>query len=97
MCPASAPGQGFRAAALAIDASETQRSRVTDLLGPTPVAVDEIIRQAELSPAVVRTVVLELDLAGRLERHAGGKSASSDSSKIRPVEREIDAVDRHRR
>src|SRR3546814_592353 len=41
------------------------------LLGPVPVAVDEIIRQAGLAPAAVQTVLLELELAGRLERHAG--------------------------
>jgi DNA processing protein len=44
-----------------------------DLLNATPVPVDEIIRQAGLAPAVVHTVLLELELAGRLERHAGGK------------------------
>ena len=46
---------------------------VADLLGPTPVPVDEVVRQSGLAPAVVQTVLLELELAGRLERHAGGK------------------------
>ena len=44
-----------------------------DLLSPTPVGVDEIIRQADLPSSIVQTVLLELELAGRLERHAGGK------------------------
>ena len=44
-----------------------------DLLSPTAVAVDEIIRQSALAPATVQTVLLELELAGRLERHAGAK------------------------
>jgi DNA processing protein len=35
--------------------------------------VDEIVRQAGIPPALVQTVLLELELAGRLERHAGGK------------------------
>jgi len=71
--PMAAPGQDFRNASAAADASETERDRVVDLLGPTAVPVDEIIRQAGLPPAIVQTVLLELDLAGRLERHAGGK------------------------
>jgi DNA processing protein len=37
--------------------------------------MDELIRQSGASPAIVQTVLLELELAGRLERHAGGKVA----------------------
>jgi DNA processing protein len=55
------------------DASETERRIVLDLLSPTAVPVDEIVRQSALAPAIVQTVLLELELAGRLERHAGGK------------------------
>jgi len=55
------------------EVNETARRAVTDLLGPTPVPVDELIRQSGLAPAGVQTVLLELELAGRLERHAGGK------------------------
>ncbi len=51
---------------------EGDRARVIEALGPTPVAVDEIIRHTGLHPAQVFMVLLELDLAGRLERHAGG-------------------------
>src|SRR5215468_4295736 len=40
-------------------------------LGPTPVAVDELVRQCHLSAAAVATLLLELELAGRVERHAG--------------------------
>jgi len=55
------------------DATDTERRRITELLGPVPVAIDELIRQSRESPAVVHTVLLELELAGRLERHAGGR------------------------
>jgi DNA processing protein len=55
------------------DVDEAARRAVTGLLGPTPVPVDELIRQSGLAPAVVQTVLLELELAGRLERHAGGR------------------------
>jgi len=57
------------------DASEMAGARdsVLALLGPTPVDVDELIRQAELTPPVVITILLELDLAGRLDRHPGNR------------------------
>jgi DNA processing protein len=50
----------------------SDRARIIDLLGPTPVLLDDLIRMAGTSPAVARTVLLELELAGRLERHGGG-------------------------
>jgi len=46
---------------------------VEDLLGPSPVAVDEIIRLSGAPSGAVQMALLELDLAGRLDRHAGGK------------------------
>lgn len=55
------------------DASDADRRRVTGLLGPVPVGVDELIRQSGCAPAVVQMVLLELELAGRLERHAGAR------------------------
>ncbi|MER8672516.1 DNA-processing protein DprA [Mesorhizobium sp. M0615] len=51
---------------------EDERSGVLEMLGPTPVGVDEIIRHTGLNAAQVSMVLLELDLAGRIERHAGG-------------------------
>lgn len=59
------------------DASDTERHAVTGLLGPVPVPVDELIRQTGFAPAAVQTVLLELELAGRLERHAGGRVSLS--------------------
>jgi DNA processing protein len=55
------------------DAGDADRAALAGLLGPTPVPVDELIRQSGLAPALVPTILLELELAGRLERHAGGK------------------------
>nr|WP_278254197.1 DNA-processing protein DprA [Sphingobium sp. BYY-5] len=55
------------------DVAAQDRTAVIALLGPAPVPVDEIIRLSGLSPAVVQTVLLELELADRLERHAGGR------------------------
>jgi DNA processing protein len=49
-----------------------ERARIVSLLGPTPVLIDEIIRLSRSPPAVVRTAVLKLELAGRIERYGGG-------------------------
>ncbi len=46
---------------------------VEQLLGPSPVPVDEIIRLSGASSGAVQMALLELDLAGRLDRHAGGR------------------------
>ena len=54
------------------EAGADDRARITDLLGPSPVSLDDLIRMSGASPATVRTVLLELELAGRLERHGGG-------------------------
>lgn len=51
---------------------ETDRTLIVDALGPTPVEVDDIIRHTGLSASAVYLVLLELDMAGRLHRHAGG-------------------------
>jgi len=48
------------------------RGRIIDLLGPSPISLDDLIRMSCASPAIVRAVLLELELAGRLERHGGG-------------------------
>jgi len=44
---------------------------VLERLGSAPVAVDELVRQCHLSAAAVATLLLELELAGRVERHPG--------------------------
>ena len=49
-----------------------ERTRIVGLLGPVPVSIDDLVRLSQSSPAIVRTVLLELDIAGRLERHGGG-------------------------
>jgi DNA processing protein len=49
-----------------------ERDRLVTLLGPTPVGIDDLIRLSGLPPAIVRTLLLELELAGKLERHGGG-------------------------
>lgn len=51
------------------------RRTIAAALSPVPATVDEIIRSCQLSPAVVTTVLLEWELAGRLERHSGNRVA----------------------
>jgi len=52
---------------------DSARGQIIERLGRTPVAVDELVRQCHVSPAMVVTVLLELELAGRLERHPGNQ------------------------
>ncbi|MEZ2221038.1 DNA-processing protein DprA [Rhizobium sp. RCC_161_2] len=51
---------------------DTDRDQIVDALGPTPVEIDDIIRHTGLSVSSVHSVLLELDMAGRLHRHPGG-------------------------
>lgn len=58
---------------LPINGHEDAVGLVEELLGPSPAPVDEIIRLSGASSGSVQMALLELDLAGRLDRHAGGK------------------------
>ncbi|GGD62647.1 DNA-processing protein DprA [Croceicoccus mobilis] len=46
---------------------------IADMLSAAPVAIDELIRASGASASAVQLALLELELAGRLERHAGGR------------------------
>jgi DNA processing protein len=58
------------------------RTLVAQLLGPAPVSIDDLARQSGLPIRTIHTTLLELELAGRIERH-GGNAVSI-----------VDAVDR---
>lgn len=49
------------------------RARVEEALGPAPVEVDELVRQCNSTVSAVLSVLLELELAGRLARHSGNR------------------------
>lgn len=51
---------------------DSERNRIIQALGPAPVDIDDIVRHTNVAPAAVYLVLLELDLAGRLQRHPGG-------------------------
>ena len=56
-----------------MEAADADRIAVTQLLGMSFVTVDEIVRQSGLALPLVQSVLLELELAGQLERGAGGR------------------------
>lgn len=73
VAPAPAPSDEELAAA---------RLEVVERLSPTPVTVDEIIRQCQLSPATVLTILLELELASRLDRYPGNQVSLAETGGI---------------
>ena len=69
----ASPRESYEPPAPAQEAGSDERARVEELLGPSAVPVDELVRQSQLPSGTVQLILLELDLAGRLDRHAGGK------------------------
>ena len=62
--PPSLPGE---------EAMQQGRQKIVQSLSPSPIPVDELIRECQVSAALVAVVLLELELAGRIERHPGGQ------------------------
>ena len=54
---------------------EKTREEILENLSTSPISVDELVRQCQLSLPLVHTVLLELELAGRLDRQPGHKVA----------------------
>ncbi len=61
--------RGWEDAPSAAPADET--AIVVALLGPAPVSTDDLARQSGLAIGTVQSILLELELAGRLARHGG--------------------------
>jgi DNA processing protein len=51
------------------------RSALLALLSPEPTMVDDLLRRCHLSPSVTMAVLLELELAGRVETLPGSRVA----------------------
>ncbi len=51
------------------DIRQNERELIVSALGPSPVDIDELIRATGVATRKVHIVLLELDLAGRLQRH----------------------------
>lgn len=61
----------------ALTTPETARTTLLALLSPTPVPMDDLVRQSALPAAQVASVLLDLELEGALVRHAGARVALS--------------------
>ncbi len=55
-----------------MEASEADRDHLAGLLSPTPVDVDDLIRESGMPSGLVNALLLELSLAGRITRHPNG-------------------------
>jgi DNA processing protein len=53
--------------------SGNEHAKLLALLGLAPVGVDEIVRQSGLGAAQVQMALVEMELAGAINRHAGGR------------------------
>lgn len=60
------------------DELQKAQGEIQEMLSPSPVTVDELVRNCQFSPSTVSLVLLELELAGRLERHPGNRVALLD-------------------
>lgn len=70
----SPPQASVESAAIAVsgqDAAAVARNRITEMIGPTPLSIDDIVRDSGLSINTVWSVLLELELAGQIERQPG--------------------------
>jgi DNA processing protein len=72
LLPGLPAGPRMKPAPTAVEDSKSlsdAHNSVLKLLNVTAVTVDEILRECQLSPSILSLVLLELELAGRLERH----------------------------
>ena len=53
--------------------AEAEPADIGSLLTTAPIGVDELIRQSGESAAAVQLALLELEIAGQLQRHAAGR------------------------
>jgi DNA processing protein len=65
------------------------REAILENLGPSPVSIDELIRESGAPAALVLTILLELELAGRIERQAGHKVALVSNSLMNKDKTEV--------
>ena len=54
------------------EAATDERAAIIALLGPTPVSIDDLVRVSCTTATIVRGILLELEIAGRLTRHGAG-------------------------
>jgi DNA processing protein len=79
MTPRAAPNDDVEPgglAGVATDRLDAIRDRIAALLGPSPIAFDDLARAAEASARETRVALMELELAGRIEFSGGGRVAT---------------------
>lgn len=57
------------------DATDDDRARLVAALSPTPVGIDELVAATGLTAPQVQIILLELEIAGRIERSGGQRVA----------------------
>ena len=67
------PEKSYHPTPLTDSALSDARQSVLENLGADPISVDSIITETGLEARVVNIILVELSLAGRLERHAGNR------------------------
>lgn len=80
--PGFATGQGFSSPVTDYNEppespldQQKARAAILELLGPSPASVDDLVRRCQFSAAAVMAVLLELELAGRVEALSGNRVA----------------------
>ncbi|MDX2074329.1 MAG: DNA-processing protein DprA [Alphaproteobacteria bacterium] len=68
-------GSSFTSAAVNESEVAAAHTVLMEKLGPSAVAIDELVEQCQLSVAVAQAALLELELAGKIRRVVGGKVA----------------------
>ena len=85
MQPLAAPSEALGNLSEDVEiATKSSRNLVEERLGPSPVAVDELLRQCQMSPPFLRMTLLELELAGRLIWHPGNRVSLLASGERHP-------------
>jgi DNA processing protein len=53
-------------------------SQILSRLGPSPIAEDQLIRDLAATPTTIAPAIMDLELDGKITRHAGGLLARAD-------------------
>lgn len=69
----AAPAQDYAPQLRPVEPDESARRLIEDLLGHSPVAIDELVRQSGVDSGAVQMILLDMELAGKIERHAAAK------------------------
>jgi DNA processing protein len=75
-----APESVWEGAEASVPDMDRARRDVVAMLGPEPTSVDDLVRRCHLSASAVMVVLLELELAGRVETMPGHRVALLDAT-----------------